>query len=100
MEVASGGYLPSCDFMILIPTVFLRLLNSLEAIFRKETSTALQQKSQKPISIQVLECLPFIDDQNLLADDQTFSRFVSKVQNEQGIKCRSFSRSSPENEKL
>ena len=39
---------------------FRRLLNSFDAIFRRETSTALQRKSQKRISRQVLVCLPFV----------------------------------------
>ena len=67
--------------------VFLRLLNSFDTIVRRETSTALQQKSQKQISKQVLVCLPFMGGTMFLpmADDQTFSIFVSKVQNAQGI---------------
>ena len=43
--------------LILISKVFLRLLNSIKAIFRQETSTALQWKSQNWISRQVLVCL-------------------------------------------
>ena len=37
---------------ILIPKVFLRLLNSFEAIFRQETSTSLQWKSRFTFSFQ------------------------------------------------
>ena len=46
--------------MMLILKVFLRLLNSFEAIFRRETSTALKRKLLLwQISRQVLVCLPF-----------------------------------------
>ena len=78
--------------MILMSKVFQRLLNSFDAIFRQETLTdplrdPLQRKSQKRISGQVLVCLPFIGRNTFLptANDQTFTVFVSKVQNEQGI---------------
>ena len=43
--------------IILISKVFLRLLNSIKAIFRRETSSALQWKSQNWISRQVHVCL-------------------------------------------
>ena len=58
--------------MILILKVFRRLFNFFNAIFRQETSTALQQKSI---------CLPFIAGNIFLpiADDQMFPVFVSKV---------------------
>ena len=39
--------------MILLSKVFLRLLNSFDAISRRETSTAPQRKSQKRISRQL-----------------------------------------------
>ena len=72
--------------------VFQRLLNSFDAIFRQETSTdplrdPLQRKSQKRISRKVLVCLPFIGRNTFLprANDQTFTVFISKVQNEQEI---------------
>ena len=39
---------------------FRRLLNSFDAIFRRETSTALQRKSLKQISRHSAVCLPFI----------------------------------------
>ena len=73
--------------MILLSKVFLRLLNSFNAIFRRETSTALQRKSQKRISRHSAVCLPFIGKNIFLPvdDDQTFSVVISKVQNEQGI---------------
>ena len=73
--------------MILLSKVFLRLLNSFNAIFRREASTALQQKSQKGISRHSAVCLPFIGRNISLPvdDDQTFSVVISKVQNEQGI---------------
>ena len=73
--------------MISILKVFLRLLNSFKAIFRQETSTALQRKSQKQISRQVLVCLPFTCGNFVLptANEQTFSVFIPTVQNEQGI---------------
>ena len=44
-------------FMISIPKVFLRLLNSFKVIFRQETSTALQRKSQKQINFKTSACL-------------------------------------------
>ena len=49
--------------------------------------TSLPRKSQKRISRQVLVCLSFIGGNifSAMADDQTFSVFVSKVQNEQWI---------------
>ena len=73
--------------MILLSKVFLRLLNSFNAIFRQETSTALQRKSQKRISRHSAVFLPFIGRNIFLpvADDQTFSVVISKVQNKQGI---------------
>ena len=73
--------------MILSSKVFLRPLNSLNAIFRRETSTALQRKSQKLISRHSTVCLPFIDRNIFLpvADDPMFSVVISKVQNGQGI---------------
>ena len=73
--------------MILLSKVSLRLLNSFNAIFRRETSTALQRKSQKQISRHSAVCLPSIGRSIFLhvADDQTFSIVISKVQNEQRI---------------
>ena len=73
--------------MILLSKVFLRLLNSFNAIFRQEVSTALQQKSHKRISRHSAVCLPFIGTNISLPvdDDQTFSVVISKVQNEQRI---------------
>ena len=72
--------------MILLSKFFQRLLNSFGAIFRRETITALQWKSQKQISRHSAVCLPFIGGNMFLpmAVDQTFS-IVVKVQNEQGI---------------
>ena len=69
--------------MILISIRFFqRLLNSFNAVFTRETSTALQGKSQKD-SRQVLVCLPFVDRNTILpiADDV----FILKVPNKQGI---------------
>ena len=73
--------------MILLSKVFLRLLNSFNAIFRRETSTALQQRSQRQISRHSAIFLPFIGRNIFLpvADDQMFSVVISKVQNKQGI---------------
>ena len=67
--------------MILLSKVFRRLLNSFDAIFRRETSTALQQKSQKLISRLCAVCLPFIGGASFLpmADDQKFFVVISKV---------------------
>ena len=65
--------------MILLVTVFLRLLNSFEAIFRQETSTTLQQ--DKCLFVYLLLVKYFFPT----ADDEMFSVFVSKVHNEQGI---------------
>ena len=61
--------------MILISIRFFqRLLNSFNAVFTRETPTALQGKSQKD-SRQVLVCLPFVDGNNTLpmANDETKS---------------------------
>ena len=74
--------------MILILKAFLRIFNSFEAIFRRENSTALQQKSQKRISRQAACLFTFYRRKYFFlptADDQTFYVFVSKVQDEQGI---------------
>ena len=58
-------------------------LNLFNTIFRQETSTALQGKSQKRISRVFTFCWQkyFLH----VADDQTFSVVISKVQNKQGI---------------
>ena len=79
--------------MILMSKVFQRLLNSFDAIFRRETSTdplrdPLHNGSRRSkyqdkclfvclLSAEIL-FLP-------MANDQTFPVLVSKVQNEQGI---------------
>ena len=65
--------------MILLLTVFLRLLNSFDSILRQETSTTLQQ--DKCLSVYLLVMEIFF----ATADNQAFSVFVSKVQNERGI---------------
>ena len=39
--------------MIVLSKCFRRLLNSFDAVFRRETSTALQRKSQKRISSHI-----------------------------------------------
>ena len=68
--------------MILISKVFQRLFNSFHAIFRQEISTAL------PWKFKTSACLFTFYQGNIFlptADNQTFSIFVSKVQNEQGI---------------
>ena len=65
--------------MILLSKFFRRLLNSFDAIFRRETSTTLQRKSQKRISRHSAARLPFIVGSIFLpmADDQTFSVVIS-----------------------
>ena len=74
--------------MILLSQVFRRLLNSFDAIFRRETSTALQLGSHRSefqdfvlFVYLLLVALFFLP----MADDQKFFVVVSKVQNEQGI---------------
>ena len=66
---------------------FVQKLTKCRLQLNAQTSTALQRKSQKRISRQALVCLPFIGGNSFspTADNQTFSVFVSKVQNEQGI---------------
>ena len=73
--------------MILLWKFYRRSLNSFDAIFRRETSTAPQWKSQKRISRHSAVCLPFIDGNIFFAYGRRSNvfRFRFKVQNEQGI---------------
>ena len=87
--------------MILLLKFFQRLLISFDAIFRRETSTALQLKSQKQISRHSAVCLPFIGGNMFLptAVDQTFSIVVSKCRMSREFCCL-FTGSLPENHKF
>ena len=86
--------------MILMSKVFQRLLNSFDAIFRRETSTdplrdPLQPKSPKRISRQVVVCFPFIGRNTFLTFGQqpNRSRFCFKsVELEVSLKIISFKR--------
>lgn len=65
--------------MVLTPKIFLRLLNQFEAIFRRETSTALQRRSPKQILGQVLLCLTLIGETTIFAfGRRNFFRFRFK----------------------
>ena len=73
--------------MILLSTVFRRLLNSFNVIFRQETLTALKRKTHKLIS-RHSTCLFTFYRQNIFlptANDQKFFGIVSEMRNEKGI---------------
>ena len=79
--------------MILMWKVFQRLLNSFDAIFRRETSSEFHSgihcsgsHRSKYQDKCLFVCLLSAEILFLpMANDQTFPVFVSKVQNEQGI---------------
>ena len=66
--------------MILLLKFFRRLSNSFDTIFRRETLTALQRKSQMRISRHSAVCLLFIGENIFLhlANDQTSSVVILK----------------------
>lgn len=70
--------------MILILKVCLRLLYSFEIIFRQETSSVLQQKSQKWISSAFFYFL-LVEIFSPRAGDQKSYFFTAKAQNEWGV---------------
>ena len=76
--------------MILILKVCLRLLYSFEIIFRQETSSVLQQKSQKWISSALFYFL-LVEIFSPRAGDQKSYFFTAKAQNEWGWSSRGYS---------
>ena len=82
--------------MILIPKVFLRLLQSFEPIFRRERQLHLSG-SHKRISRQVLVCLPFIGGNFscLLPTTKRFTFSFQKCRMSREF-CRPFTGSWPE----
>ena len=71
--------------MILMLKVFLRLVDSFEIIFRQETLSALQRKSEanfKRLFVYFLSADIFCPEPTI---NLMFYLFIAKAQNEQGI---------------
>ena len=92
----SGGYLLSCEGHDFNTKVFQRLLNSLEPFSGKKLNLNCATAGATGANFKTSACLFTFYWRKYFFSDNIF---VSKVQNHQGVKCRSTG-SWPENQKF